>query len=202
MKHILYYIGRFFGFFTSELLSLKLRAAFLRFKTGMQAGRFAAFGNNSIIGRHVLLRGCRYITVGQNVNIGDNTILNAWDRFNDQEFTPEIIISDNCHIGQGCHITAINKIHIGCNVLFGKNILITDNSHGSTEQHYTNPPAQRPLTSKGPVIIEDNVWIGSNVCIMPGVTIGANAVIAAGSVVTHNVQPNTVVAGIPAKPIR
>ncbi len=53
-----------------------------------------------------------------------------------------------------------------------------------------------------PVIIGDNVWIGASVTIVPGVTIGDNAIIAAGAVVTKNVEPNTVVGGVPAKFIK
>ena len=53
-----------------------------------------------------------------------------------------------------------------------------------------------------PIVIEDNVWIGANVAIMPGVTIGKHSVVAAGSVVTTDVPPDSVVAGVPAKVVR
>lgn len=62
-------------------------------------------------------------------------------------------------------------------------------------------PQKRPITSKGPVIIGDNVWIGDKATILPGVTIGDGAVIAANAVVTENVPEFSVVAGIPAKVI-
>ena len=63
-------------------------------------------------------------------------------------------------------------------------------------------PNLRSLSSKGPVIIEDNVWIGTKASIMPGVRIGKGAIIAANSVVTHDIPPYCVAAGIPAKVIK
>jgi acetyltransferase-like isoleucine patch superfamily enzyme len=60
-------------------------------------------------------------------------------------------------------------------------------------------PIERPIVSNGPVIIENNVWIGEMACIMPNVRIGEGAIVAANSVVTKNVPPFSIVAGIPAK---
>jgi acetyltransferase-like isoleucine patch superfamily enzyme len=64
------------------------------------------------------------------------------------------------------------------------------------------PPMSRPLVSKGAVIIKDNVWIGEGVAIMPGVTIGENSIIATNAVVTKDIPPNCVAAGVPAKVIK
>ena len=63
-------------------------------------------------------------------------------------------------------------------------------------------PLKRPLVSKGGVVIGDNVWICDNVCILSGVTIGNGAIVAANAVVTHDVPPYTMVAGVPAKVIK
>ena len=60
----------------------------------------------------------------------------------------------------------------------------------------------RPLTSKGAVVIEDNVWLGDNVCVLSGITIGKGAIIGANSVVTHSIPPYSVAAGTPAKVIK
>ena len=60
-------------------------------------------------------------------------------------------------------------------------------------------PLERPLISKGAVVIENNVWVGEGVVIMPGITIGENSIIGANSVVTKDVPKNTVVGGVPAK---
>ena len=81
--------------------------------------------------------------------------------------------------------------------------MINDNSHGNIcREELDLAPNLRPLTSKGPIIIEDNVWIGEMVCILSGVHIGKGAIIAAGSVVTKNVPPYTIVAGVPAKIVK
>lgn len=76
---------------------------------------------------------------------------------------------------------------------------ITDNSHGETDYDSLKmPPIKRPITSKGPVIIGNNVWIGDKATILPGVTIGDGSVIAANAVVTKDVPPYSVVGGNPA----
>ena len=82
-------------------------------------------------------------------------------------------------------------------------MLITDNTHGqSIREHMSLPVTERPLYSKGPVVIGNNVWLGNNVCVMSGVTIGDGAIIGANSVVTHNIPAYAVAAGIPAKVVK
>lgn len=101
------------------------------------------------------------------------------------------------------HITSINKIVLGENVLLGKNVLITDNDHGKiTFESLSIPPIKRELTSKGPVIIENNVWIGERVSILSGVRIGIGSIIGSGSIVTKDVPPYTIACGNPAKVIK
>lgn len=115
---------------------------------------------------------------------------------------PELTIGSNCSFGAFNHITCANRIKIGDSLLTGKWVTITDNSHGETDKTTLGMrPQKRPITSKGPVIIGDNVWIGDKATILPGVTIGDGAVIAANAVVTENVPEFSVVGGIPAKVI-
>ena len=102
-----------------------------------------------------------------------------------------IIIGDNCGFS-GVSIGAAMEIRIGNNVLCGANAIITDNDWHS----------DRSNSLPKPVIIEDNVWIGVNTTILKGVTIGDNSIIAAGSVVTKSVPPNTLAGGNPAKIIK
>lgn len=156
-------------------------------------------------------RGGQYMTIGEGTGFGNGIYLTAWDEFHclidgvetPQRFKPHLSIGCNCHFGDHNHITCINEITIGNNLLTGKWITITDNSHGDTDPEtlYISP-IKRPLISKGPVRIGNNVWIGDKATILPGVTIGDGAVIAANAVVTKDVPPYTVVGGNPAKIIK
>jgi len=149
------------------------------------------------------LSGEKYISVGDRTFIASGVQLTAWDCHNGNHFSPSIIIGSHCAIRENCHITAINSIIIGDHLLTGNNVLITDNSHGmSTMSHMSMPVTERPLYSKGPVVIGKNVWLGNNVCIMSGVTIGDGAIIGANSVVTHDIPAYCIAAGIPAQVVK
>lgn len=165
---------------------------------------FKEFGEGS----HVLpcfakLLGADCIIIGQDCIIGRGVQLTAWKKYYNQRFTPEIVCGNNCSFGEDAHITAINSIRLGNNVLMGKKVLITDNAHGASSAELLDiAPNLRPLVSKGPVVIDDNVWIGEKASIMPGVHIGKGTIIAANSVVTKDVPPYCVVGGVPAKVIK
>ncbi len=163
--------------------------------------RFAAFGRGTrIYPSPDLLVGEEYVSLGKDVTIGKHVQLTAWDHFLGQHFTPEIVIGDGCAIGDGAHITAVNRIELGKNVLTGKYVLISDNSHGATDPaELEMAPNQRRLTSKGPVVIEDNVWIGEKASILSGVHIGKGAIIGAGAVVTKDVPAGHMALGVPAR---
>ena len=180
-------------------------------KSAILAGYYSSYikqGKNCYyLSTFCSLSGSKHITFGNRVAIGHDVRLTALDKWqsNDelQHFTPQIIIGNNCRIGDNAHITAINSIKFGNNVLLGPKVLITDNGHGTVEERFSDvAPNKRPLYSKGPVIIEDNVWIGEKASIMPGVTIGKGSIIAANSVVTKDIPPYSVAAGIPAKVIK
>lgn len=117
--------------------------------------------------------------------------------------TPQLIIGNGISIGEMAHITCANRVVIGDGVLMGKRVLITDNAHGASQRELLNlPPMSREVISSDPVIIEDNVWIGEKASIMPNVTIGRGSIVAANAVVTKDVPPYSVVAGVPAKEIK
>ena len=150
-----------------------------------------------------MLRGLKYVSVGDGTYISPGVQLTAWDSHNGIRFRPSIVIGNRCSIRNNAHITAINSIRIGDNLLTGTNVLITDNSHGqSTREHMSQPFYRRPMYSKGPVVIGNNVWLGNNVCVMPGVTIGDGAIVGANSVVTHDIPAYAVAAGIPARVVK
>jgi len=141
------------------------------------------------------------ISIGRNSYIGKNAVITTWRTKLYEK--PNILVGDGTNIGQNCHITAINRIEIGNCVLTGKYVTITDNSHGSvTLEEMQFDPNRRALVSKGPVVIEDNVWIGDKVTICPNVRIGRGSIIGANTVVTKDIPSYSVVVGNPARVIK
>lgn len=113
-----------------------------------------------------------YTDYGKNITVGADVFINACCHFQDH---------GGVTIGDGCQI--------GHNVVF------------ATLNHEL-APERRKTTRPAPIVLGKNVWIGSNATILQGVTIGDNAVVAAGGVVNKDVEPNTVVGGVPAKLIK
>jgi len=149
------------------------------------------------------IRGGKYISCGKNTFLGPNGILSAWDSFQGEKYKPKITIGDNVTIGMNFHISAINRISIGDNVLTGKGITIIDNGHGKTTlEDLQIAPKSRKLFVYGSVSIGKNVWIGDKVTIVGNVNIGEGAVIGSNSVVTKDVPPFSVCGGVPAKIIK
>lgn len=117
--------------------------------------------------------------------------------------------SFNCDCGKniyiGCDFTGnhnltildIREVHIGNHVMIGPGTLITTVTHPLDYRR-----RREYIALAQPVTIEDDVWIGGNVTVLPGVTIGQGSVVAAGAVVTQDVPPRTLVGGVPAKVIR
>lgn len=108
-----------------------------------------------------------------------------------------IFIGDDFTGNFNLTILDIREVYIGNHVMIGPNTLIT------TVGHPLSPKARRGYMAKAaPVRIGNDVWIGGNVTILPGVTIGNNVVVAAGAVVTKDVPDNSLVGGVPARIIR
>lgn len=150
--------------------------------------------------RDINLLGGKYMTIGENTSFGKDTIINCWTEYNGEKFSPQLTIGRNCSIGEYAHITCAYRITIGDNLLTGRRVYISDNNHGSMSMEHLNmPPADRPLTSKGELVIGNNVWIGERAVILSGVHIGDGAIIAANAVVTHDVPAYAMVGGVPAK---
>lgn len=110
---------------------------------------------------------------------------------------PAVQIGDYCAINAYTHIWGHNGVRIGNRVMIASHTAITSLTHDYTRADMRFAPA-----IGAPVVIEDDVWIGSHAVIMPGVTIGQGAVVGAGAVVRDNVPPFAIVAGIPARIIR
>ena len=101
----------------------------------------------------------------------------------------------DCFVNFGCTFLALGGITIEDGVFIGPHCVL------ATEYHPENPKTRHSLLTK-PIVVKRNAWLGANVTVLAGVTIGENAIVAAGSVVTKDVPDNMVVAGSPARVIR
>lgn len=113
-----------------------------------------------------------YTDFGKNIHIGKNVFINACCHFQDH---------GGITLGDGCQI--------------GHNVVFATLNHGNSSE-------DRPTTYPAPIVLEKNVWVGSNSTILPGVTVGDNAIIAAGAVVTKDVPADSIVGGVPARFIK
>ena len=161
--------------------------------------KFFHFGNDSIINKPYLqLSGLK------NVSIGNNTIILSNCRFSvyGNSDKANITIGNNCYIcfGFSALCSAKANIMIGNNVLIASNVIVTNENHGinpEIEIEYMN----QELTAKD-VSIGDGSWIGENVCILSGVSIGKKCIIGAGSIVTKSIPDYCIAVGNPVRIIK
>ena len=197
---------RFLGLLISFLYPSQLNKLVLNcrdyFYTGWKCRHFKKFDKRSRICCCCYIGGERLIEINGKVYIGRGTMLTAQAMGADDARTL-IRIDDGSSVGKNNHITAASGVFIGKNLMTGPNVLISDNAHGNPHDQAVKKinPRLRPVYSKGPISIGDNVWIGENAAIMANVTIGDGAIIGANSVVTHDVEAYSIYAGNPAKRI-
>ncbi len=132
------------------------------------------------------------IEIGQNVYVGHDTILKGY-------YKGKMVIGDGTWIGQQCFFHSAGGITIGKNVGVGPGVKIITSMHA---EEGLDTPILHSRVSFAPVIVEDDGDIGVGAILLPGVTIGRGAQIGAGAVVTKDVPPYAVAAGVPAKVIR
>jgi maltose O-acetyltransferase len=111
----------------------------------------------------------------------------------------KLSIGDGCWLNVGCYLELGDEIRIGNDVSFGPEVMILTSTHdtraGSTARRAVEVDCK-------PVVIESGAWIGARATILPGVTVGEGAIVAAGAVVHRDVPPNTLVAGVPARIVK
>ncbi len=111
----------------------------------------------------------------------------------------EVSIGAKTVIGQECTISAFQHVSIGRECIIADRVMLIDFDHGVTE-------VERPIRLQGiykrDVTVGHNVWIGYGACVLRGASIGENAIVGTGTVITKAVAPNAVVAGAPARVIR
>lgn len=107
---------------------------------------------------------------------------------------PSIIIGDNVFIGRGCEFNIRQRIEIGRDSLIASGCKFIDHDHGFA----LGKPMNAQPGLEAPIVLEEDVWLGVNVVVLKGVTIGKGAIVAAGAVVTKSVGTNEIWAGVPA----
>ena len=128
-------------------------------------------------------------------SLGDYSVIESFACINNA--VGDVIIGDHTRIG--LHNTIIGPVTIGCHVNLAQGITVTALNHNFED---SDKRIDEQGVSTTPVIIEDDIWIGANAVILPGVTIGNHSVVAAGAVVTKDIPPHSLVAGVPAKIIK
>lgn len=111
------------------------------------------------------------------------------------DFGKNITVGKNVFINTGCTFQDRGGIVLGDGTQIGQNVVLCTLNHGIA-------PEKRHITYPSPIVVGKNVWIGASATILPGVTIGDNAIVAAGAVVSKDVPAQAVVAGVPARLIK
>lgn len=148
-------------------------------------------GSMVSVNKKPMIRNKGYIKLGDQVRI--------WSNINKTKIlvnkNGQLIVGTNSRLN-GIHLSVSNRVEIGNNVRIAPYNIVIDSDFHRVDDHFSDEGVNKPI------IIGDNVWITMNCMIMKGVTIGEGAVVAAGSVVTKDVPPYTVVGGVPAKVIK
>ena len=190
------YFLRIFILISRQLLIVPLYNSFLIIK-------LKKFGKNiSFKYSDARIIGYKYIEFGENILIGKSIRLEAI-KLSTINNNPRIIIGDNVQINDYCHFGACELIEIKKGCLIASRVFITDHFHGNNDiQSLEIEPRFREIYIKGPVVINENCWIGEGVSIMPNVVIGRNSIIGSNSVVTKSFPENVIIAGNPARIIK
>jgi acetyltransferase-like isoleucine patch superfamily enzyme len=161
-----------------------LRASWLRLR-GARVGRKVRIGTR-----------CEWVRP-QNVTLGQRTVLESSVVLKLVEATASLTAGENVFIGRGTLFDIAGTIAIGDGTLIAPGCFITDHNHGIK----ADATIWQQACVQQDVRIGAGAWLGAKVVVLPGVSIGDGAVVAAGAVVTRDVDPMTIVAGVPARPV-
>lgn len=166
------------------------KSAGLRFHTSrammplLRAG-FAHIGRRTVIIKPMLLQGVERIRIGDDVIIRDGVWLAT------ESARSTLSIGSNTYIGHRCHLHSIDPVSLGSGCVLADNVMISSTDHDRRARHEVH--------GTGPIVIGDDVFLGQNVCVLGGVTIGDGATVAAGAVVISDVPAGAIVGGVPAR---
>ena len=177
---------------------------------------FREVGGGVIFGRNVTVRHGENIRIGSGVIIDDDVVLDGRGAGEEgvtigdnvfigrgagiqAKFGP-ITIGDGSNIGANSHIVSMGAVHIGKSALIAGDCCISGGMYGIDDPD--KPVMDQGIYTRGPVVIGDGVWLGMKACVIDAVTVGKNAVIGTGAVVTKDVPDYGIAVGVPAKVVK
>ena len=187
------YLGQSFVFCYRAWIRLRCK-----FFSLLVAGAFAHFGKKASLMYPVRLSGERRISIGDRVYVGAGSWLQSLPDGANKSVA--ISLGAGTSIAGSAVISAVRNVILEEDVLLARNVYISDHSHKYAERN--SPIVSQGLDKILPVLIRRGAWLGQNVVVCPGVTIGRGAVIGANSVVTENIPDFCVAGGVPARVIK
>jgi len=162
------------------------------------SGAFAHFGRKTVLMYPIRLSGEERIAIGDHVFIGPGSWLQTLP--DAENASVAVSIGKGRSFAGACVVSAVRSVTLEENVLIARNVYISDHSHKYTD-------IDRPVMAQGldkiqPVLIKQGAWLGQNVVVCPGVTIGAGSVVGANSVVVKSIPDHCVAAGAPARVLK
>jgi acetyltransferase-like isoleucine patch superfamily enzyme len=136
----------------------------------------------------------------EQISIGDFCTIKSGTNFMISNYVRKelaVIIGNNVYLGSGCHFNIGKQVKIGSNCMIASGCSFIDNDHGTNKNQLLREQKGKILS----IQIEEDCWLGANVIILKGVTIGKGAIVAAGAVVNKSIPPYEIWAGVPAKKI-
>ena len=196
-------VGRFWMLFRGFFKKIKFKKAGKKLFVGkcvkIKYGKKIRIGRVVTLNDNCYINGlCRHgVVIGNGFNLGRNSIIDCTGVVS--ELGESLTIGNNVGISPNFVLFVRGKVEIGNDVIIGPNVTIVAENHNHDD---LNTPIRLQGVSRKGIKIGNNCWIGANVTILDGVTVGDNSIIAAGAVVNKDVEPNSVVGGIPAKLIK
>jgi acetyltransferase-like isoleucine patch superfamily enzyme len=162
------------------------------------SGAFAHFGRGASVMPPLRFWGEWRIAIGEAVFLGPGCWLQTLP--DGENRSVALVIGAGTSIAGACHISALRDVRFEEHVLMARNVYVSDHIHRYTERG--EPVQEQGIDKLAPVLIKRGAWIGENVVICPGVTIGRGAVVGANSVVNRDVPDYSVAAGAPARVVK
>ena len=170
-----------------------------RLFTLLLSSQFRDFGTGARISPPFRFWGLNEISLGENVIINPDCWIQTIPS-QGEETSAKLLIGSNAGIGMGASISAAREIVIGEYVLLARNVYISDHTHAFEDVEI--PIMRQGINGIAPVSIGARTWLGQNVVVLPGVSIGQHCVIGANSVVNSSVPDFSVAAGVPARVVK